>query len=126
MGKAEGGRRQQATREISVKVIIETDVLTDEEKVVAARLVADASAPFAKICTRFGLGRGTVHDVAPLNQSVGERIAVKAAGSVATIEDGVAFMRAGGPASSPCAGSSATSSNPWNGRPKIPRGRHEW
>jgi len=80
---------------VPFKVIIETGALTEAEKVAAAKLVADAGAAFVKTCTGFGPGRATVHDVALLTRAVGDRIGVKASGSVASIEDAVAFMRAG-------------------------------
>ena len=78
-----------------VKVIIETGALTEGEKVTAAKLVADSGADFVKTCTGFGPGRATVHDIALIKETVGDRISVKASGGVAGIEDGIAFMRAG-------------------------------
>jgi deoxyribose-phosphate aldolase len=80
---------------VPFKVIIEIGVLTDEEKVMAARLVADSGANFVKTCTGFGPGRATVHDVLLIKQAVGDRIGIKASGGVASIEDGIALMRAG-------------------------------
>jgi deoxyribose-phosphate aldolase len=80
---------------VPTKVIIEVGALTDEEKVNAARLVADGGADFVKTCTGFGPGRATIHDVLLLKQAVGDRIGVKASGGVASIEDGVTLMRAG-------------------------------
>jgi deoxyribose-phosphate aldolase len=80
---------------VPFKVIIEIGALTDEEIVDAARLVADTGADFVKTCTGFGPGRATVHAVAMIHEAVGRRIRVKASGGVASIEDGVCFMRAG-------------------------------
>ena len=80
---------------VPFKVIIEIGVLTDEEKVTAAKLVADSGANFVKTCTGFGPGRATVHDILLIKQTVRERIGIKASGGVASIEDGVALMRAG-------------------------------
>jgi deoxyribose-phosphate aldolase len=80
---------------VPFKVIIETGVLTDQEKSAASRLVLDCGADFIKTCTGFGPGRATVHDVALIRETVGDRIGIKASGGVAGIEDGVAFMRAG-------------------------------
>ncbi|HUB33768.1 MAG TPA: deoxyribose-phosphate aldolase [Bryobacteraceae bacterium] len=80
---------------VPFKVIIEIGVLTEAEKVTAARLVVDSGADFVKTCTGFGPGRATVHDVGLIKETVGDKIGIKATGSVPSIEDGVAFMRAG-------------------------------
>jgi deoxyribose-phosphate aldolase len=80
---------------VPFKVIIEIGVLTEAEKVTAAKLVADSGADFVKTCTGFGPGRATVHDVGLIKETVGDRIGIKASGGVASIEDGVALMRAG-------------------------------
>jgi len=77
------------------KVIIETGILTDEEKVTAAKIVADCGADFVKTCTAFAPGQATVHDVELLVRTVGNRIGVKASGSVIYIEDALALMNAG-------------------------------
>ena len=80
---------------VPCKVIVEVGVLTEEEKLTAANLVADAGATFIKTCTGFGPGRATLHDIVLFKQTVGDRIGIKASGGVTSIEDGVAFMRAG-------------------------------
>jgi len=80
---------------VPFKVIIEIGALTEEEKDTAAKLVADAGADFVKTCTGFGPGRATVHDILLIKDAMGGRIGIKASGGVASIEDGVAFMRAG-------------------------------
>ena len=81
--------------EVPFKVIIEAGVLTDQEKVTAAKLVADAGASFVKTCTGFGPGRATIHDVMLIKKTVGDRIGIKASGGVVSIEDGIVLMRAG-------------------------------
>lgn len=80
---------------VPFKVIIETGVLTDQQIVTAAKLVADCGADFVKTCTGFGPGRATVHNVGLIKTVVGDRVGIKASGGVASIEDGVALMRAG-------------------------------
>ena len=80
---------------VPFKVIIEIGVLTEEEKVTAAKLVVDSGADFIKTCTGFGPGRATVHDISLIKETVGDRIGIKASGHVASLEDGVALMRAG-------------------------------
>ena len=64
------------------KVILETALLTREEKVKASTLAAAAGADFVKTSTGFGPGGATVEDVALMREVVGERIGVKAAGGV--------------------------------------------
>jgi deoxyribose-phosphate aldolase len=80
---------------VPFKVIIEVGVLTDEQIVTAAKLVADCGADFVKTCTGFGPGRATIHNIGLIKETVGERIGIKASGGVASLEDGVALMRAG-------------------------------
>jgi deoxyribose-phosphate aldolase len=80
---------------VPFKVILETGALTEGEKVTAAKLIGDSGADFVKTCTGFGPGRATVHDITLIKETVGDRIGIKASGSVAGIEDGIAFMRAG-------------------------------
>ena len=81
--------------EVPFKVIIEVGALTDRQIVTAAELVADSGADFVKTCTGFGPGRVTVHSVGLIKSVVGDRIGIKASGGVASLEDGVALMRAG-------------------------------
>jgi deoxyribose-phosphate aldolase len=80
---------------VPFKVIIEIGVLTESEKVTAAKLVLDSGADFVKTCTGFGPGRATVHDIGLIRETVGPQLGIKASGGVASIEDGVALMRAG-------------------------------
>lgn len=80
---------------VPFKVIIEIGVLTDQQIVTAAKLVADCGADFVKTCTGFGPGRATIHAVGLIKSVVGEHVGIKASGGVASVEDGVAFMRAG-------------------------------
>jgi deoxyribose-phosphate aldolase len=81
--------------DVPFKVIIEVGVLTEEEKVTAAKLVVDSGADFIKTCTGVAPGRATIHDISLLKATVGDRIGIKASGHVASLEDGVALMRAG-------------------------------
>jgi len=80
---------------VPFKVIIETGCLSDEEKVTAAKLVADSGANFVKTCTGFGPGRATIHDIALLSRAVGDRIGIKASGGIRFVEDAIALMNAG-------------------------------
>jgi len=69
------------------KVIVETSLLTDDEKVIASRLAAQAHADFVKTSTGFGPGGATVFDVALMREAVGPDLGVKAAGGIRTAED---------------------------------------
>lgn len=80
---------------VIVKVIIETNLLTDEEKAVACKLAKEAGADFVKTSTGF-FGKGaTVEDVRLMRRTVGEKMGVKAAGGIRSYEDAVAMIEAG-------------------------------
>ena len=70
-----------------LKVIVETALLTDEEKVLACQQAMKAKATFVKTSTGFSTGGATVHDVALMKQTVGEQCEVKASGGVKTYQD---------------------------------------
>lgn len=76
-----------AANEHLVKVIIEACLLTDEEKICACRLAAEAGAQFVKTSTGFSKGGATEHDVALMRQAVGAHLGVKAAGGIRTPAD---------------------------------------
>lgn len=78
-----------------VKVIIETCLLTDEEKVTAAALAKAARADFVKTSTGFAGGGATVFDVALIRETVGPAMGVKASGGVRTTEDAQDLIAAG-------------------------------
>ncbi|WP_440059377.1 deoxyribose-phosphate aldolase [Thermogladius sp. 4427co] len=78
-----------------VKIIIETGLLTDEEKIKAAKLVLESGADFVKTSTGF-LGEGaTVYDVRLLYNAVEGKIGVKAAGGIRHVLDALAMIDAG-------------------------------
>lgn len=77
------------------KVIIETALLTDEEKVVASMLAKSAKADFVKTSTGYGPGGATVYDVALMREAVGPQMGVKASGGVKTFEDAEDMIAAG-------------------------------
>ncbi len=78
-----------------VKVIIETCLLTDEEKVKACAISKLAGAHFVKTSTGFSTGGATVEDVRLMRQTVGPELGVKASGGVKTYEDAVNMIKAG-------------------------------
>jgi deoxyribose-phosphate aldolase len=77
------------------KVIIETGLLTDEEKITACTLAKAAGADFVKTSTGFGHGGATVADVALMRRVVGEEMGVKASGGVRDLEGLKAMVAAG-------------------------------
>lgn len=77
------------------KVIIETCLLTDEEKERACRLAVKAGADFVKTSTGFSTGGATASDVALMRRTVGDRAGVKASGGVRTRADADAMIAAG-------------------------------
>jgi deoxyribose-phosphate aldolase len=78
-----------------VKVIIETALLTDEEKIIACLLAKEAGADFVKTSTGFSSGGATVHDVALMRKAVGPELGVKAAGGIHTQEEAKQLVAAG-------------------------------
>ncbi len=79
--------RAAASQRALVKVILETALLTDEEKVIACVLVQNAGADFVKTSTGFSRGGATAADVALMRRVVGEAMGVKASGGVRSLED---------------------------------------
>ena len=69
-----------------IKVIIETCLLADEEKVIACKLASEAKADFVKTSTGFSTGGATPFDVKLMRETVGENMGVKASGGVRTSE----------------------------------------
>ena len=83
------------TRGAIVKVIIETVLLTDEEKTIACLLSKEAGADFVKTSTGFAGGGATVNDVLLMRRAVGPEMGVKASGGVRTFEDAESMIKAG-------------------------------
>ena len=88
-------RIKEAVGEHILKVIIETCLLTDEEKVLACQCAVNAGADFVKTSTGFSKGGATVEDVRLMKQTVGDRCRVKASGGIRTPEDFNAIIEAG-------------------------------
>ena len=78
-----------------VKVILENAYLTDDEKVRACRLAETAGADFVKTSTGFAPGGATHADLALMRNAVSDRVQVKAAGGVRTLDDLLAVMALG-------------------------------
>lgn len=79
----------------TVKVIIETCYLTDEEKVECCKAAFNAKATFVKTSTGFGTGGATVEDIKLMRETVGEEMGVKASGGIRSLEDLEAMVEAG-------------------------------
>ena len=106
VGRLKSGRSQAVADAIAqvvravpgtpVKVILETCLLTQEEKVAACRLVRDSGAAFVKTSTGFHpAGGATVADVRLLRATVGPEFGVKAAGGIRSLADAMAMLEAG-------------------------------
>jgi deoxyribose-phosphate aldolase len=99
VGELRGGNRDAVRDDIKavveiahegraiVKVILETALLSEEQKVAACLLAKEAGADFVKTSTGFGPGGATAEDVALLRRTVGPAMGVKASGGVRTLED---------------------------------------
>ena len=78
-----------------LKVIIETCLLTEDEKIKMCEIVTKAGAEYIKTSTGFSTGGATVQDVALMRKTVGPEMGVKASGGVRTLEDALAMIEAG-------------------------------
>ncbi|GAB6167662.1 deoxyribose-phosphate aldolase [Clostridium carnis] len=77
------------------KVIIETCLLTDEEKVIACKLSKEAGADFVKTSTGFSTGGATAADIKLMRETVGKELGVKASGGVRSREDALLMIENG-------------------------------
>lgn len=85
----------EAARPALVKVIIETCLLTEEEKIKACQLSQEAGAAFVKTSTGFSSGGATVEDVTLMKKTVGSNLQVKASGGIRTPEFAEQLLHAG-------------------------------
>ena len=105
VGALKEGKTDYVTSEISevkkacgdkiLKVIIETCLLTDEQKIAACKAVTASGADFIKTSTGFSLGGATAADVAILRANVGKNVKVKAAGGIKSLKDAENFIALG-------------------------------
>ncbi len=89
----EMGVRSQ--REIIIKVIIETGLLTDAEKVIACKVVKESGANFVKTSTGLNTRGATVQDIKFIRKIVGPEFGVKASGGIRTYSDALKLIEAG-------------------------------
>ena len=78
-----------------LKVIIETCLLTDEEKIKMCEIVTKAGAEFIKTSTGFSTAGATFDDVALMRKHVGPQVQVKAAGGISSFDDAEKFIELG-------------------------------
>ena len=105
LGLVKAGEFDKITEEISavkrvvgdkiLKVIIETCLLSEDEKLALCKCVSDAGADFIKTSTGFQSGGATPEDVRLLRENVAPSVKVKAAGGIRTLEDAQALLQAG-------------------------------
>ena len=86
---------KQACEGRILKVIIETCLLTEEEKIAMCRIVSASGADFIKTSTGFSTGGATREDVALLRKYCAPNVRVKASGGISTLEDAEAFIALG-------------------------------
>lgn len=78
-----------------LKVIVETCMLTDEEKVKMCEIVTFAGADFIKTSTGFGGGGATFEDIELFSKNIGEGVSMKASGGIAGLDDAEKFLSLG-------------------------------
>ncbi len=78
-----------------LKVIIETCLLTDEEKIRMCEVVGEAGADYIKTSTGFSTGGATTHDIELFAKHISEGVKIKAAGGISTLADAEAFIKLG-------------------------------
>ena len=87
--------RTAASRPAILKVIIETCLLSDEEKILACKLAKNAGADFVKTSTGFSTGGAVVEDIALMRKTVGPDMGVKASGGIKNWNDAISMIEAG-------------------------------
>ena len=78
-----------------LKVIIETCLLTDEEKIKMCEVISKAGADFIKTSTGFSKSGATIHDVELFKNNISDSVKIKAAGGISSLEDAENFLKAG-------------------------------
>ncbi len=105
IGWAKEGKWEEITSEIAaikkackgrlLKVIIETCLLTDEEKIALCKCVSDSGADYIKTSTGFSTAGATFHDVELFAKHVAPHVKIKAAGGISSLEDAEKFIALG-------------------------------
>ena len=105
IGMLRAGEEEYVLREIQavkaacgehvLKVIIETCLLTEEEKIRMCKIVTEAGADYIKTSTGFSMAGATLEDIRLFAENVGPKVKIKAAGGISTLEGAEAFLEAG-------------------------------
>lgn len=105
IGRLKDGKYQEIEEEILkvheacdgriLKVIIETCLLTEEEKIKMCEIVTKAGAEYIKTSTGFSTAGATFEDVKLMREHIGEKVKVKAAGGISSFDDAEEFIRLG-------------------------------
>ena len=105
VGDLKAGKYQELTNEINLlkkacgekilKVIVETCLLTDEEKITMCKIVTAAGADYIKTSTGFSTGGATAADIKLFAENVGENVKIKAAGGIKSFDDAELFLTLG-------------------------------
>lgn len=105
IGWAKEGKWEDITSEIAaikkackgklLKVIIETCLLTDDEKIALCKCVSDSGADYIKTSTGFSTAGATFHDVELFAKNVAPHVKIKAAGGISSLEDAEKFINLG-------------------------------
>ena len=82
-------------KDAHLKVILETALLTDEEKKLACEICKQAKADFVKTSTGFAKGGATIADITLMREAVGPEMGIKAAGGIRNYETAMAMIKAG-------------------------------
>ena len=86
---------REACKASVLKVIIETCLLDDKEKILACKIAKEYGADFVKTSTGFSTSGATEHDVELMRKTVGDKMGVKASGGIKTYEDAIKMINAG-------------------------------
>lgn len=105
IGRLKDGALDYVTEEIrsvkrackgrTLKVIVETCLLTEEEKISACKVVTEGGADYIKTSTGFSNGGATIEDVRLFKKYIGEDVKIKASGGISSLEDAENFLKNG-------------------------------
>lgn len=93
--EAEISAIKEAVGELVLKVIIETCLLTDEEKIKMCEIVTSAKADYIKTSTGFSKAGATFDDIKLFSKHIGKNVKIKAAGGISSLEDAYKFLELG-------------------------------
>lgn len=86
---------RKACKDVTLKVIIETCYLDENEKVELCKAVTEAEADYIKTSTGFGTAGATLEDIKLFSENIGPNVKIKAAGGITTVDEVVSYIEAG-------------------------------